>query len=988
MAKAKITDPPNKGVEKLSAPKRESNSSYKMTAEWKVPNDLVKDSSKRRATGLEIDWQLEVTHLRDPHKVKETSNEKKTSASINLDSFKVKNGSKTTTYTRDSFYPETDKKLKAVIVTVTPYNSKGESDKPQQSVRKFKIPQKPTIDKPTFNSGADGRIATTIKKVEGSVYQEQKNILYKRIVYDSSTKSKSEETYNPFSGASQSVSYDVAGYQGLSVKDYIKVTWEAWARGFAGKSEKAAMDFYVSYPAQATIKSIDASSKRSTGQLTVKIATGSSTEHPVDIVTLEYLANVIYEEASDIPAQLPSGSPTWEDGGAQDNGACTALTIPLERLIPEPGKHTWIRVKTARENAANSLYRYSAYKEIKELYTPAPTAEDDPAQIISLTTGDDGESIKALIGWNADGQDDSTGTELSWSDSEDTWRSTEEPKTHKFTWSDGRYPKTGTLEYHDSAEIVIKGLEEATTYYVKARRYLEQGDDGISYSPYSDASTCIPHKTPTSVFPICDRYIAAGSPLTVRWTLAGASLQTSWRIKTPTTVLAEGEGSIGSTQISWERLEENAVNNEITFTVEASTGSEYVASEERTVTIIEKPTLSLLVPPTMQAQSSFSITVTSSRLCNLILIVISQGASTNSPLGVIKQTDGDTIYSDKLEDLEWSSSGSSYVATISMPEGLDFWDLGHYTVLVTAEDRQTGLLSETVEGMFDVAWTNKAVSPIQLTYSATTDTRVNDEKAYYTYDSEQGTYNLVEPIGSENPRTQGWYEQTETCYVTLTPIDEVIDGFHRQAVQISLSQPNGSQNTDLYDIYRMDADHPTLIGENFPLSYETVDEYAPFGNDLELCYRVAIRTVDGDVEFADIPYTAPSKVIRFDWQGGALELPYNLSIGDGYSKDFEIRHHMDGSTDGYWNPNIERKASLSTSVIKIMQPDEIIKARQLARYAGPVFVRLPDGSAYEANVQVTDLSKTNDKITQIAIDAEEVGTTEEFMLPISTTLGA
>ena len=163
--------------------------------------------------------------------------------------------------------------------------------------------------------------------------------------------------------------------------------------------------------------------------------------------------------------------------------------------------------------------------------------------------------------------------------------------------------------------------------------------------------------------------------------------------------------------------------------------------------------------------------------------------------------------------------------------------------------------------------------------------------------------------------------------------------------------------------------------------HTVVDKYAPFSDGDELFYRIALRTVDGDVHYADVSYTLASDTIRFDWQGGTLELPYGLSIGDSYKKSVEFRQHMDGSVDGYWNPNIERSSSFNSSIIKLIQPEEINLARQLARYAGPVFVRTKNGSAFVADVQVTDLSVKNKAVTAIAVDATEVGMTDEFMLP-------
>ena len=97
--------------------------------------------------------------------------------------------------------------------------------------------------------------------------------------------------------------------------------------------------------------------------------------------------------------------------------------------------------------------------------------------------------------------------------------------------------------------------------------------------------------------------------------------------------------------------------------------------------------------------------------------------------------------------------------------------------------------------------------------------------------------------------------------------------------------------------------------------------------------------------------------LRVDFGGDYVELPYDLKVTDGYGKDFEARRHLDGSIDGYWNCGVERTAGLSTNVIKLREEDRVMAVRRLARYSGPCFVRLPDGSAYQADVQVGSISR-------------------------------
>ena len=532
-------------------------------------------------------------------------------------------------------------------------------------------------------------------------------------------------------------------------------------------------------------------------------------------------------------------------------------------------------------------------------------------------------------------------------------------------------------KYNDSAQIIIKGLSEGGKYYVKARRYKE--GDRTTYSDYAGPADVIPSQRPESIVASCDRYVPTGQPLTVKWTFTGYSLQKSWQIiDSNDTVVAEGTGSLNSTQVSAERLAELAVNDTISFSVRASTGSGFVTSETHSVTIVNKPSIEVGALATMVQQSvdnPYTFSVTSNGPCDLIVIVTSQGAVSQLPGGIARQVAGDTIYSDRLTPV-WTESSGVFSTVIALPPGLDFWDLCQYDMHVTAVDTSSGLESDPVEHEFTVEWDRQAPDPdgyvtltpisgtdadgnqvhavqIELTppgdsYLLSEDTEVIEGKDYYEYNDVTEEYSIVEPSAGDVPATEGWFELAG----------------------------------DVYDIYRMDVEKPTLIGQSFPLSHTVVDQYAPFSRDADLFYRVALRTVDGDVEFADIDYTAECDVLRFDWDGGYLELPYGLSLGDSYKKDVEFRKHMNGEMDGYWNDSVERKSALGSDIMEIIQPRDIERTRLLGRYTGPVFVRKPDGGAFEADVQVTDLSETNKMVMHAAFDATEISLTQEFSLPI------
>ena len=1073
MADTKITKKPTTKVSKLAIERTTvSGNTRTMKATWDIPSAATNEKSNARATKVRVVWNIS-----------KKSKKAKTNPKHTIDGgtgFKESNKGIGGTwgkasYTRDSFYPKTSWKIYSCWLNVTLGNTKGWGKAVSQTF-KFEPPRVPTLGAWSFNNET-GVASINIKTNAGTDKYERYDTRYK--VHVTNTRSGYKGVYKDITTTSTDTNYtyNVGDYQQLDYNQYVKLTITAWARGLAGDSKtKAKKTIYVSYPAEPKISKSVVSGKEGHDKCTIYINTNYNpskninTAHPVDRVKLQYLTNVSYSDAKQIP-----GDADWKDSGIMDDATCSALAIGVADVLPDECKYTWVRVKSYHLNE-DVLYRYSKPHRVTGLETPAPTAEDDDIVLIDAHAGSDGKSAVVTLGWNQDGQDDSTGTELSWSDELDTWKSTKDPESYRFTWSDAK--EQGPLiviidgqevTFNDHATLTIKGLAEGETYYIKARRYME--GDVETYSKYTKTGTVLTSERPETIVASCDRYVTDGNPLGVKWTFSGNGIQRAWQIVqtsnkyNPTTdekiyiltqdrtyylltsdteiddektyyilvddeyvevdepivqdisnyyekingvvegktyytrsgeeppytytevqnpteeglpeyyeltagvvdgktyytrsgtegayvytevenprsedldtyfevsngvVIAEGETTIGSTQVSYERLQTFAENGSLSFTVQASTGSAWVVSEKKIVGLIDSPILELDAPETMTAQP-YTFTANSNRACDLTVIVKSDGISGQFPQGVEYQLEGDTVHSDVYIP-EWTPTQDGFTADITLPAGLDFWDTGKYTMTVTGTDRGTGLTSEKQTAHFSVAWDHQAPDP--------------------------------------------------TDFVTITPINETDkDGVHHIAAQIALTPPTGSAETDVYDIYRMDNENPQLIGADFPLDVTTTDEYAPFSDSDEVSYRIAIRTADGDVDFSDVSYTSEFKSLRLDWAEGYLELPYGISIGDSYKKDVDIRKHMDGTYDGYWNEGVERKGSLSTSIIKIVQPDDITKSRMLARYAGPVFVRTPNGSAYEAHVEVTDLSVKNRDVTAISLDCTEIGLTREFQLP-------
>lgn len=896
-----------------------SRSGYTVTAKWSVPSDMTKSGSKRKALKLGIVRKGSYSYM----KLSADKGTGTTSASINLNSFTYNSK----TYTRASFYPVTNTKLTLVSWTVTPKNKAGDGTKPVSRSYVFKIPRVPTISAPTVDA-SNGQISCTISTNAGTDEYERYDTEAKRVVHNTRTGNTSE-TNITHSTTSYTDTYDASDYQQLSYDDYIMYRVCARSRGLAGASAwQYTKDYYLSYPQKATIENIDVSSVDSTGKVTVVISTNQTKEHPVDKVVLETLADVEYTSAS----QIPAGA-SWTVTDSVDDGECTALAASVQELIPDAGKHTWVRIKSVRA-IEGVLYRYSEPQRIIDLETPAATAQDESITIIDARSGADGESADVQLAWNASGTDDADGTELTWSEDANAWRSTDDPDNYEFAWSDGSYTDTSVtpnVTYQDSADITIKGLDSGVPVYIRARRYKD--GDTRTYSPYSVTKMTIPSAAPIGVTLSAEKFVPQGSPIACEWTFGGGGVQRSWVLYCNGSPIDKGTGTTGHYEIPADTVAKRADDGELELSVEVSTGGDPATSNTVTVTIQEPPTLSVTTNATLTAQP-VAFTALVSEPCTLSYVLSSGGVSGQTDSGVVNQLEGTVIWSDTIQQPIWTAVTGGYSATVTLPIRETMEDGARYMLSVTATSSASGLESNTSTSEIAVNWAHKAPYP--------------DE------------------------------------YATVTPSEYTdADGMHHITAQIDLQAVVGSgeaASTDVFDIYRLTADGASLIGLGYPLECSVTDEYAPFGTHTDLAYRIAIRTADGDTSFADIEYQLPGDYMRLDWLGGWLELPYNIAISDAYAKDVEVRKHADGTSAAYYNNGVTRTGKLSSVIIRADGADDVERARALANYSGAMFVRTPDGSAYEADVQVSDMN-TDGVLLNLSLSTNRVAETAAYMLP-------
>ena len=1058
------TQKPTGKVSSLSCAREKGT--LKFTAKWGIPSALTstKDADgRKRTTELHIDFVLDNFRpgkAADPYDTvvhRDTKNYKATQSTLNLNNFSITTGSgrskKTTVFNRTSFFPSTVRYLRSVTCKVWCANQKGEASSPASSTYRLSKPGKPTISSLT-QTEEEGHIQFTITAFDGPWDRERYDTRYEVSRYDSRTDSKKviiDE--GSFTGAKKewTSQIDVQDRQHLTYDQYVVIYVHAMSRGLAGISDGLPVGqedvsrawtteklIVVGYPNEPVIKGILPTTTEPTDKVTFLVNLRHVwDQHPVTGCRLQKLVSSDAETATEAAAKLDE----WQDTESVDDQHCTALALSVSDLLPAAGKHTWVRIKSW--NQFESMFaRYSKPIEVKALYRDMPAA-DDRLSIVSIYAGDDGESIVALIGWNNSGTPD-TGTELSWSEDRNAWRSTKGPETYELTWDDGplyvgseecpvvrgkvtysgvaygvdggtvtvegidydvidgtvtiyedpnpvvypvvegaitvngvRYEVEGgtvtiggeTYEVHNgvvhvggesysgSAEVHVAGLENGIDYYVKARRYLvDEETDEVTYGDYAGPYVSTPAIAPSSVALNAPPYVTSGSDLSLSWAYEGGATQTAWSVVTGTVttttdvdgsgetrthqwisdegqvVVASGSDASGATIISAERFAGLVGDGaSLPMAVLVSTGGQPVASEAVVVRVADAPTLSMTTPEVVTEQPvTLSFECSSQARLAVVARASAGGVHGSGPMGDVTQAGGDVVWQTAVTP-EWVPGNGSYAATVitpTLPSTLNLIDNGSYDVTASATDTETGLASEAVTSTFAVAWAHQAPTP-------------------------------AEP--------------------TLTPYDTTDEaGTRMRGCSIQLTEPDGAAESDVYDLYRLTPDGPYLVAENVSLDGYADDQYAPYGGT-EKGYRVATRTVDGDVDWLDFGYELAGKDLRIDFGGEYVELPYNLTDSDSYEKGFEARTKLSGDVDGFWDASVQRNASLSTALIRVMEQDKAAAVRRLGRHTGPCFVRTPDGCAYMANVQVNEVSMSHaEAALSVSFDATEVTLTDEY----------
>lgn len=530
-----------------------------------------------------------------------------------------------------------------------------------------------------------------------------------------------------------------------------------------------------------------------------------------------------------------------------------------------------------------------------------------------------------------------TGAELSWSDHEDAWESTDQPDTYEIS------------SIHNS-RWHISGLETGIKWYVKVRLKKGTGDNE-TFGPYSETAiidlTSAP-SIPTLV--LSESVITETGSVTASWvyTTTDGTAQTYAEICEAeiTTegieygdVIAHTETAqhvtISAEELGWQS------GNTYNLCVRVVSASGRVSDEwSAPVSVMVAEPLTIEITETSLVEDSETITVdgtTVTRYFNSLtempLELTVEGAGDNGNVNVVIER------------------ATSYY--VDRPDETDFTGYEGETIAVYSQTGDGEIIISDLIGTLDDGASYRLIAMVQDNLGQSAQTEIEFEVHW--------SHQAVVPEGTV-------IVEEEDLIAKITPI-----------------APTGALLTDVCDIYRLSADRPELVvkGAQFGTTY--VDPYMTIGQFGG--YRLVFRTANGDYITAEneiawldlIDKTLEIDYTVIDFDGGRIMLHYNVDVSSSWTKDFQETKYLGGSVQGDWNPAVSRTSSISAVSITITDEDQMEMIRRLAVSPTICHVRTKDGSSYAADVQVSE-DHPHDKRGKVAsytfsitrVDTEEL----------------
>lgn len=712
---------------------------------------------------------------------------------------------------------------------------------------------------------------------------------------------------------------------GMSGRDYRRLVVTAVSRGVAGNSGTVTVERVFAHPSMATIRrAFTASIGKSQIVVTYDYAGWNLSRNPVDSARLEYATIDCDLGVESLVNKKWTTAATANNGGL-DSQFCINHDGDW---IPEQGKRTWFRIATVHDG----LETFSVPVPFPE-YTPKPTVEPGGCYILDAGSGDDGETVWADVLWQDDTALDIPAqdadkyeftTQVTWADSQFAWQSTSDPGSHDFSWEDSPCKRPDEPPEAPDGIPAATWPSEWAKFTHSGRVYIRGLEEGEltfirarRHAKGGDVDKLGSWSQIATATPV-------SAPAWARLSLPpyvarGESLPCTWTFGAD--VAQTGWTLTGSDGRGWGNGDD--ANGYHVIDAEALEGIDELELSVSVTTggswVTSDPVTTRIVDAPECSVSDVPDTLAALPLGMSVAATPGSDVSVTIVSRGISYATPSGMRFQYAGDVVWSGKGTG---DLSVSEPV-FVNGCTYDVMARAKDPETGLVSEYAVATFTAAFARRTGLP-----SAT------------------------------------------------IAVDE-----GARSVAITPSAPSDAIDGDVCDVYRVTPDGAQLVASGIAFGSTVTDRFAPFCSRTSgesLSYRICRRAADGDEVWRDVPYEMRVGRLRLDWGTSHVELPYNVATSEAFSKAFESRTHMDGVTEGFWDEGATRSASLTTEMIRLNSSADRALVREMARYAGPVFVRTGSGLAFEADVQLSAMEESYESgAIEVSLGCTEIALTDE-----------
>lgn len=534
---------------------------------------------------------------------------------------------------------------------------------------------------------------------------------------------------------------------------------------------------------------------------------------------------------------------------------------------------------------------------------------------VSVTQTDIPGTVRVAFDWT---WTDATGAEISWSDHEDAWESTDEPQTYE-------------ISNIRASAWNVSGLDTGVKWYFRVRLFSGSGDDQ-TFGQYCDALDIDLASAPAvPALTLSQGVITEQGSVTASWVYVTtdstgqasaelAEVTTSGGVTTYTPIayaMTAQYITLNAADLGWSAGEAHAL------AVRVTSQSGRVSDDWSNVVVVN-------------VAESLTAAITQTSLVDKTIVTDSSSRTVKS-LTVMPFTATVT------------GAGDNGTTTLMIVRAAD------YQIARPDESQFNGYEGETI-AMF----TQTGEAQITIT---------QDDLIGYLDDEAQ--YRLIatvqDALGQSSEASM--YFEVHWDHQAIIPTATVtIDETNLVAIMKPIA-PTGTATGDVCDIYRLSVDRPELIYPNAVWGTEYVDPFPTIGEFGG--HRFVFKSVNGDYITVDNEFAwydaganeddyLESDYNVIDFGTGRVMLQYNVDVSNSWTKDFKETKYLGGSVQGDWNPAVSRSSSVNAVAVTATDQDTIEAMRRLATWAGICHVRTKDGSSYAADIQVSEDYKVSE----------------------------